>query len=62
VVRPWETASVSATQPSDLWTKISNFLGMILLLVAVIGAAWMARRNMRLGRGDQQVHCASRST
>jgi serine/threonine-protein kinase len=39
--------------PVDAIQSISNLIGLALILFITAGAVWIARRNVRLGRGDR---------
>jgi hypothetical protein len=52
VVPPWRAGRwIGGGRSSDPW---SDIFFLLLLLVLLVGGAFLARRNLRLGRGDRQ--------
>ncbi len=54
IVAPWSDPSRDAPQPVALRAKIGSALLLAMVLVVGAVAAWFARRNVRLGRGDRR--------
>jgi serine/threonine-protein kinase len=54
VVAPWTRPSRDAPRPVALRQKLSSVLFMTITLGIAFAAAWFARRNARLGRGDRR--------
>jgi serine/threonine protein kinase len=58
LIGPWtHTERLSPNQPTT-GARVSSLLGVVLLLSNLVGSAMLARRNLRLDRGDR--HGASR--
>jgi len=55
VVYPWTRLGRTPPPPeSNLYTKIGNIVGTVLLLAVLVGPVFFARQNLRLGRGDRR--------
>ena len=54
IVAPWSTPSRDAPRPVALRSKLRSGLFFMSVLAVVAAAAWFARRNARLGRGDRR--------
>jgi serine/threonine-protein kinase len=54
VAAPWSEASRDAPRPVALREKVASFLFISTVLCVGGAAAWFARRNARLGRGDRK--------
>jgi len=55
LIGPWSRpARMQRVQPSTLDTVVNEFL-LVMLLVLFAGAAWLARYNIRVGRGDRRA-------
>lgn len=55
VVAPWSEPSRDAPQPVTLREKVSSLVFFATALGVAAAAAWFARRNARLGRGDRRA-------
>jgi len=51
---PWRMESIVAADESRRGQKAASIVGFGLLLVTLAGGLMLARRNLRLGRGDRQ--------
>jgi serine/threonine-protein kinase len=51
---PWDKPGRMEETPQSLQEKISTALFMSLIAMILAGGAWLARRNLRLGRGDRK--------
>ena len=54
LVAPWTRPSRDAPRPVALREKLSSVLSISVTLGIAFAAAWFARRNARLGRGDRR--------
>jgi hypothetical protein len=54
VIPVWRNPKRMETDPEDLGTRIGQFIALVLLVSVMIGASLLARRNVRLGRGDRK--------
>ncbi len=54
VVAPWSETARDVPQPVAVRQKVSSFLFLATVLGVGAIAAWFARRNVRLGRGDRR--------
>jgi serine/threonine-protein kinase len=50
---PWSVSSRQAPAPQSLFTKIIAALGALIVPALMVAGAVLARRNLRLGRGDR---------
>jgi serine/threonine-protein kinase len=55
IVEPWDRAFAEAPPPAGPWERMANLAGSLSFVVAVAGAALVAVRNVRLGRGDHRT-------
>ena len=53
VLGPWEKPAESASDAQTTGERAANMLGSILFFVLLLGGLLLARRNLRLGRGDR---------
>ena len=51
---PWSRPARQEQAPISGWTKLRGFVSGAIVLALVIGGAYIARRNLRLGRGDRK--------
>jgi serine/threonine-protein kinase len=54
VVEPWNAAARAPDSKRNVWSRINSITTIFLFLPALLGGALLARRNLRLGRGDQK--------
>ena len=54
IVAPWSEPSRDTPRPVALREKLASFLFFATVLAVATAAAWFARRNARLGRGDRR--------
>ena len=54
VVEPWNTAARAPDSERNVWSRINSITPIFLFLPTLLGGALLARRNLRLGRGDQK--------
>jgi serine/threonine-protein kinase len=54
VIYPWTTPEEMAGAGSNVLLRISAAMLSVLMLVVILAAAFIARRNVRLGRGDRK--------
>ena len=54
IVAPWSEPSRDAARPVALREKLASLLFFTTVLAVAAAAAWFARRNARLGRGDRR--------
>jgi predicted Ser/Thr protein kinase len=54
VIPVWRIPKRMETDPEDLGARIGQFIALVLLVGVIIGASLLARRNVRLGRGDRK--------
>jgi serine/threonine-protein kinase len=54
LIAPWDNPSRMALSGPSLAYQVQSLLFVVLLFALVVGAAFFARRNMRLGRGDRR--------
>jgi len=54
VVAPWSETARDVPQPVAVRAKVASFLFIATVLWIGVIAAWFARRNVRLGRGDRR--------
>jgi hypothetical protein len=54
LVWPWTRAERMQAYQTSAQTKTGQAVTLMLLLTVLMGAVFLARRNMRLGRGDRQ--------
>lgn len=54
VVAPWDQPPGQDPGRAEGGTLAAGIIGVILILTILFGAAFLARRNLRLGRGDRQ--------
>ncbi|MGI8784355.1 MAG: serine/threonine-protein kinase [Acidobacteriota bacterium] len=53
VLGPWNKPAEAAARPRTA-TRIGQFMLMLLTLTMMLSGVWVARRNLRLGRGDSK--------
>jgi len=54
VIPVWRKPERMGTDPDDLGKRVAQFIGLVVLVSVLIGASLLARRNVRLGRGDRK--------
>ena len=54
VVHSWDDADALEGQATSLSTRAANFIGIAFTAIAMFGGFVLARRNLRLGRGDRR--------
>ena len=54
VIAPWTTAERQAPQPSRRGRRAAEAILTVLLFAGLIAAVWLARHNLRMGRGDRR--------
>jgi serine/threonine-protein kinase len=54
VLRPWTRAGRTAFDARTGAQRVGSALSLLLLVASIIGAGWLAVRNVRLGRGDRR--------
>jgi serine/threonine-protein kinase len=55
IVEPWAAEPVDSAEAVSGWSRASQILESVWFVVAVVGAALVAARNIRLGRGDHRT-------
>jgi len=53
-IYPWDRSARQVTQVASLRNKVFMFMLIVICLLALFGSALLARRNLRLGRGDRR--------
>jgi serine/threonine-protein kinase len=54
IVYPWSRPVDALSEEPSLFTRVTTAIGAILLVSVLVGAVLLARRNVRLGRGDRK--------
>jgi serine/threonine-protein kinase len=54
IVRPWTAPTRMAPGPRSAWQQVARFTLLSLLSAILVGGTLVARRNVRLGRGDRK--------
>jgi serine/threonine-protein kinase len=54
VIYPWNARGESEAQAASPSARAANFIGIAFTAVAMVGGFLLARRNLRLGRGDRR--------
>lgn len=54
VVRPWDVATRTAPREARTSQKITQNVNVVLIAAALLGAGWLARRNLVLGKADRR--------
>jgi serine/threonine-protein kinase len=55
IVEPWTRPSTTPDPPEGFWNKASELVSTGWYLIVLLGAALVALRNVRLGRGDRKA-------
>jgi serine/threonine-protein kinase len=54
VFEPWDRPSPKEHEAKSIWARISQGANSVFFLFVLVGAGVLARRNVRLGRGDRR--------
>ena len=54
IIEPWVRPSSAPAEPTGHWETGSRIASGVMLFAALLGGAILARRNIRLGRGDRK--------
>jgi len=55
IVEPWTRAAVEPPDPATAWDRVVDWIRPLWFLAVISGAAYIALRNLRLGRGDHKT-------
>ncbi len=53
-IGPWSTSSRDVPDQRDAAARVGDLVWSLILLTLMFAGAWMARRNLRAGRGDRR--------
>ena len=53
-IYPWDQATRQELPPESRSSRVLSAIGMSMFVLAIIGSVMLARRNLRLGRGDRR--------
>ncbi|HKQ61200.1 MAG TPA: serine/threonine-protein kinase [Candidatus Polarisedimenticolaceae bacterium] len=55
IVEPWTRESATGPLEGGLWAHAGDTVSGLCFVLVLVGASWMAYRNLRLGRGDRRT-------
>jgi hypothetical protein len=54
IIEPWSRPARMTVEPQSAWERVMEIVLNSILIAIIVGGAFVARRNLRLGRGDRK--------